>query len=279
VPPENIELVWAANTIINFCAAPTAPLVWAMYADTADYSEWKWGRRATGLVFSAASFAQKFGWAIGGRGWLAAGVLRLPAERRAEPSHHPRHRDDDERDPGHRGVAAVAALWFYEIDEETVKRMSATSRRGAAPSQSRSRSRGTVAAASLPANAIVEHPEVAVGRSASDLPEAATPAATARAAPSRRGSALAAMPVPRRFRRRSRRRNSRTSPVSLPRSCTRACTDCASARTWWAGARFAGGRATIRARLGIIRRTRAGCAVSPARTGTNGRRASPTSSA
>jgi len=63
VPPENIKLVWAANTLINFCAAPTAPLVWAMYADTADYSEWKWGRRATGLIFSAASFAQKFGWA------------------------------------------------------------------------------------------------------------------------------------------------------------------------------------------------------------------------
>ncbi|MGL6223270.1 MAG: MFS transporter, partial [Steroidobacteraceae bacterium] len=66
VPTDNIKLVWAANTLINFCAAPTAPLVWAMYADTADYSEWKWGRRATGLIFSAASFAQKLGWAIGG---------------------------------------------------------------------------------------------------------------------------------------------------------------------------------------------------------------------
>jgi GPH family glycoside/pentoside/hexuronide:cation symporter len=72
VPPENIELVWAANTIINFCAAPTAPLVWAMYADTADYSEWKYGRRATGLVFSAAVFAQKMGWSIGG---FANGLL------------------------------------------------------------------------------------------------------------------------------------------------------------------------------------------------------------
>jgi len=80
VPPENIKLVWAANTIINFCAAPTAPLVWAMYADTADYSEWKWGRRATGLVFSAASFAQKLGWAIGGAGagWLLAYFGYLP---------------------------------------------------------------------------------------------------------------------------------------------------------------------------------------------------------
>jgi GPH family glycoside/pentoside/hexuronide:cation symporter len=37
-----------------------------MYADTADYGEWKFGRRATGLVFSAATFSQKMGWAVGG---------------------------------------------------------------------------------------------------------------------------------------------------------------------------------------------------------------------
>jgi len=36
-----------------------------MYADTADYAEWKRGRRATGLIFSASIFSQKQGWAIG----------------------------------------------------------------------------------------------------------------------------------------------------------------------------------------------------------------------
>jgi GPH family glycoside/pentoside/hexuronide:cation symporter len=43
-----------------------------MYADTADFSEWKQGRRATGLVFSASSMSQKLGWTIGGAttGWL-----------------------------------------------------------------------------------------------------------------------------------------------------------------------------------------------------------------
>ena len=45
-----------------------------MYADTADYSEWRTGTRATGLFFSAATFAQKMGWTIGGAlsGWLLA---------------------------------------------------------------------------------------------------------------------------------------------------------------------------------------------------------------
>jgi GPH family glycoside/pentoside/hexuronide:cation symporter len=74
IPKDRIALIFAAHIVISFVLAPTAPLIWAMYADTADYSEWKWKRRATGLVFSAASFAQKMGYTIGGAlaGWLLA---------------------------------------------------------------------------------------------------------------------------------------------------------------------------------------------------------------
>ena len=43
-------------------------LVWAMYADVADYGEWKFGRRSTGLVYSASLFALKTGTMIAG--WL-----------------------------------------------------------------------------------------------------------------------------------------------------------------------------------------------------------------
>ena len=52
--------------------APAVPLLWTMIADSADYSEWKSGRRATGLYFSAATFAQKAGWGIGAAiaGWV-----------------------------------------------------------------------------------------------------------------------------------------------------------------------------------------------------------------
>jgi len=42
------------------------PLVWTMYADIADYSEWKNGRRCIGLIFSSSSMSQKFGWTLGG---------------------------------------------------------------------------------------------------------------------------------------------------------------------------------------------------------------------
>jgi GPH family glycoside/pentoside/hexuronide:cation symporter len=37
----------------------------SMYADTADYGEWKFGRRATGLIFAGSTFSQKTGGAIG----------------------------------------------------------------------------------------------------------------------------------------------------------------------------------------------------------------------
>jgi Na+/melibiose symporter-like transporter len=37
-----------------------------MIADTADYSEWKTGRRATGFTFAGVVFALKFGLGIGG---------------------------------------------------------------------------------------------------------------------------------------------------------------------------------------------------------------------
>jgi GPH family glycoside/pentoside/hexuronide:cation symporter len=65
VPLSNIPLIFATHIGISTLFAPTSPLLWAFYADTADYSEWRNGRRATGLVFSAASFSQKIGWAVG----------------------------------------------------------------------------------------------------------------------------------------------------------------------------------------------------------------------
>ena len=70
----NIVMIFAFQFLISINAGIIFPLVWSMYADTADYSEWKNGRRATGLVFSAASMSQKFGASIGIAmvGWILA---------------------------------------------------------------------------------------------------------------------------------------------------------------------------------------------------------------
>ena len=71
---ESIIMMFVLQILISFSFGPTAPLVFAMYTDAADYSEYMTGRRATGLVMSASTMAQKFGWTIGGAitGWLLA---------------------------------------------------------------------------------------------------------------------------------------------------------------------------------------------------------------
>jgi glycoside/pentoside/hexuronide:cation symporter, GPH family len=66
VGPDDIVLIYILQIIFSFASGPSMPLLWSMLADTADYSQWKNGRRATGLVYSAATFAQKTGFALGG---------------------------------------------------------------------------------------------------------------------------------------------------------------------------------------------------------------------
>jgi GPH family glycoside/pentoside/hexuronide:cation symporter len=64
--PSQLMLMTALQFFGSATGGPLSVLLWAMYADTADYGEWKKGRRATGLVFSASTMSQKAGWAIGG---------------------------------------------------------------------------------------------------------------------------------------------------------------------------------------------------------------------
>lgn len=66
VSDSGLLLLFSINFLGGFFMGPLMPLFWSMIADTADYAEWKYGRRFTGLVFSAGTTSQKFGWAIGG---------------------------------------------------------------------------------------------------------------------------------------------------------------------------------------------------------------------
>lgn len=70
LPPTAIVLMFATEMLRQLAYGLTIPLLWAMMADVADYSEWKNRRRATGFVFSGIVFALKaglgFGGAIGG---------------------------------------------------------------------------------------------------------------------------------------------------------------------------------------------------------------------
>ncbi|TRX66568.1 MFS transporter [Carboxylicivirga sp. M1479] len=64
--PQNTVAIFALGITSEFAAAIFPTLFFAMLGDAADYSEWKNGRRATGLVYSAGSFATKFGGGIAG---------------------------------------------------------------------------------------------------------------------------------------------------------------------------------------------------------------------
>jgi len=66
LPQDSFQIMLALNVLAQFCAGPTSALTWALYGDVADYGEWKFGRRSTGLVYSASLFAIKTGMVVGG---------------------------------------------------------------------------------------------------------------------------------------------------------------------------------------------------------------------
>ncbi len=66
IPNDAYWTMLTMNALSSLLSGPTPALVWAMYGDVADFGEWKYNRRTTALVFSAAQFAQKLGLTIGG---------------------------------------------------------------------------------------------------------------------------------------------------------------------------------------------------------------------
>ena len=68
--PTNVVGMLMLTILIAICYAPTIPLVWAIFADVADYSEWTVGRRFTGMVFATIGFALKSGLALGSASFL-----------------------------------------------------------------------------------------------------------------------------------------------------------------------------------------------------------------
>jgi len=62
---DNIGWMYFAQIMQTFFYGITIPLLWAMIADVADYSEWKNNRRATAVVFAAMLFGLKVGMALG----------------------------------------------------------------------------------------------------------------------------------------------------------------------------------------------------------------------
>lgn len=76
--PATTGGIWAMvglQVVFAVALGVVSPLVWSMYADVANYSELVNDSASTGLIFSSASMAQKFGSAFGGAAvmWLLSG--------------------------------------------------------------------------------------------------------------------------------------------------------------------------------------------------------------
>ena len=73
--PENVMLMFGSQILHGFFYGITIPILWAMIADVADYSEMKTNRRATAIIFSAMMVGLKTGLSIGGA--LVSWILGL----------------------------------------------------------------------------------------------------------------------------------------------------------------------------------------------------------
>lgn len=64
-PKDAIGAMFISQILHGFFYGVSIPLMWAMIADVADYSEWKNNRRATAIIFSASILGLKGGLTLG----------------------------------------------------------------------------------------------------------------------------------------------------------------------------------------------------------------------
>jgi len=130
LPPDAVWALLAMNLLVGLLLGPKSPLAFSMYADCADYTEWKTGRRATAMTFAAATFSQKLGGALASAAiaWLLSLLGYVANQVQGEASRTgivllltviP-------------GVVALLAAWvmrFYPLDGPTLERVQADLRR------------------------------------------------------------------------------------------------------------------------------------------------------
>ncbi len=124
VGASDLMLIYTFNIMAKMAYAPAVPLLWTMIADSADYGEWTTGRRATGLYFSAAVFAQKAGWGIGAAiaGWILAASSFVPNVEQTETA-ITGIKLLVSVIPGILYMSCALFMIFYKIDSETTALM------------------------------------------------------------------------------------------------------------------------------------------------------------
>jgi glycoside/pentoside/hexuronide:cation symporter, GPH family len=85
--PSDVHGMILLTILGSMIYAPSVALVWAIFADVADYSEWQTGRRFTGIVFATIGFALKAGLALGSASflWIMSGIFQYNTQLPAAP--------------------------------------------------------------------------------------------------------------------------------------------------------------------------------------------------
>lgn len=121
IPQNRIAWIFALQIAISLVLGPMSPLAFAMYADTADYTEWRTGRRATAMTFAAATFSQKLGTALAAvvMGWVFTS-LGYVANAAQTPQSQTGILVLISLIPAVFSFAAVAVMAFYRLDNQTL---------------------------------------------------------------------------------------------------------------------------------------------------------------
>lgn len=124
--PIELLIMFALSVMISLALGPKSPLTWSMYADAADYTEWKTGRRATAMTFSAATFAQKLGGALGSAGilWVLAAFGYAAKEAQTGASQFGIVLLQT-AGPGVFAIMAVIAVRYYTLTGEQLEKIQA----------------------------------------------------------------------------------------------------------------------------------------------------------
>lgn len=127
---NSIGAVFITQLLHGFTYGVTIPLLWAMIADVADYSEWKNSRRATAIIFSAMIFGLKAGLSVGGSLGAALlskyGYIAEKAEQTTEAVEGIKMAVSIY--PGVIFIVGAALLFWYEIDKAMEVRLEANLR-------------------------------------------------------------------------------------------------------------------------------------------------------
>jgi glycoside/pentoside/hexuronide:cation symporter, GPH family len=123
--PANVAGMVILTILIAIAYAPTIPLIWAIYADVADYSEWKTGHRFTGIVFATIGFALKGGLALGSSSflWIMAGLFSYDTQMPDVPQAVEGFRACSSIVVGIMFVICTILLTFYQINKKMTIQM------------------------------------------------------------------------------------------------------------------------------------------------------------